>query len=1054
MGGMTLRERVAQLVMAWLTGGYASGDDAAFLQIESLVSEERIGGLVMSVGTPLGYVSQLNRLQSAARTPLLVTADFESGPGFRVGGIYALPSMLELGGATMLPPAMALGATDDEALAYEAGRITGAEARALGVHLAFAPVLDVNNNPANPIINTRSFGEDPLRVGELGAAFIRGARDAGLLTTAKHFPGHGDTGTDSHVALPVIPGDRARLDSLELVPFRRAIAEGVDAVMTAHVAAPAILGPDAPPATLSSYFMTDVLRGDLGFGGVLFTDALGMAAIVDGYGTGEAAVRALEAGSDVLLMPPDAGEAIDAVVGAVEAGRLSALRIDASVRRILELKARAGLHRAAQVDAEAILDVVGVRSHTAFADSVARRSVTLVRDFAGTVPLDTASIRSILSVTFSRRGNFAAGRIFDRRLAGAFAVRRARVGFDSPSSVYDSLARVAASFDAVLLSAYVSPGAEAGAEDLPPEVRTFMAQLGERQPAAVISFGSPYLLNSLPDTESYLIAWGGAEASQRAAADALLGRSRITGRLPISLPPLHAVGEGLRRGPADGGRGPADVEDGAAGMEDEPADVERDPAGGRRDPAGNQRGPAGNQRGPAGGNTAWAREMEAEAAGMSSRLLAQADSVIESAIGAGAAPGVAIAVGRSCCLVRLRGYGRLDWDPGSPAVTDSSIYDLASLTKVVATTTAVMRLADRGDLSLDDPVGDYLPEWAEGWKRSVTIRHLLAHQGGLPPFRPFWRTLADRAEYRRAIADLEADYEPGTATVYSDIGFITLALVVETLASQPLGQYVGDAVFEPLGMKSTAFNPPASWRHMIAPTEIDTVYRKRHLVGEVHDENAYAMGGVAGHAGLFSSVRDLARFAGWMLNAAREGRGISAAAPLPSALASPLPSVLASPDPATVAHFTAQAGPESSRALGWDTRAEGLRAEGSPSARCAGCGAFGHTGFTGTSIWIDPELDLFVALLTNRVNPTRANRKHIALRRAVHEVVAAAVRGPAPEEDAAVETEAVGPAAGIGALLAGGPVPEDSALDKEAGRPAARAGAMLAGGPAAGEGSR
>ena len=323
--------------------------------------------------------------------PLLVAADFESGAGFRVSGIYALPNMLEMSGATMLPPAMALGATDDEDLARIAGSITGTEARALGVQLAFAPVLDVNNNPANPIINTRSYGEDPERVAALGAAFIRGARGAGLLTTAKHFPGHGDTGTDSHLALPIIPGDRARLDSLELVPFRRAIEEGVDAVMTAHVAAPAILGPGAPPATLSPYFMTEMLRGDLGFDGVLFTDALDMAAVTDGYGAGEAAIRALEAGSDVLLMPREPLRAIAAVEGAVRSGRLTAERIEASARRVLTLKARAGLDQgAAAIDADRLWTSVGTEFNRESAREIATRSITLVRDEDEAIPLDGA----------------------------------------------------------------------------------------------------------------------------------------------------------------------------------------------------------------------------------------------------------------------------------------------------------------------------------------------------------------------------------------------------------------------------------------------------------------------------------------------------------------------------------------------------------------------------------------------------------------------------------------------------------------------------------------
>ena len=978
LAALTPRERVAQLVMVWMSGGYASADDEELSRVEALAAEDGIGGIVISLGTPLGYAWRLDRLQSRARVPLLVTADFETGAGFRVSGVYALPNMLAMAGATVLPPAMALGAADDEELAHIAGRITGTEARALGVHLTFAPVLDVNNNPANPIINTRSFGEDPARVAALGAAFIQGARETGLLTTAKHFPGHGDTGTDSHVALPVIPGDRTRLDSLELVPFRRAIEEGVDAVMTAHVAAPAILGPGAPPATLSPYFMTEMLRDDLGFDGVLFTDALDMGAIADGYGTGEAAIRALEAGADVLLMPREPLRAIAAVEGAMRTGRLTPERIDASVRRLLTLKARAGLAAPddAALDDSPLRTTVGTEDNRRAAETIAARSITLARDQRAVIPFDPRDTRSVLSVTFAATRDLAAGRAFDARLRGSVRVRSARVGFDTHPDVYESLARVARSVDAVTVSAYVRPGAAGRDGDLPSEIPAFLDALDAAGANTVlVSFGSPYLLTSVPHASAYLLAWGGGESSQTAAADALLG-APITGRLPISLPPWHAIGDGLDRGA---------------------------PALARAHP-----------RHP------W--EDIPENAGMDPAALARADELIETAIRDGATPGAALVVGRGDRVVRLRGYGRLDWSEtdaetfprerlagvqeevrarefaargaAAPArealatVTDSSLYDLASLTKVIATTTAVMQLVDWGDLTLDTPIGAHLPEWSEGWKRDVTVRHLLTHRGGLPPFRPFWRTLRGEEEYRAAFAALDPDYAPGTETVYSDIGLMTLAFLVEEITGRAFDAGLYETVFRPLGMRDTWFNPPNSLRRRVAPTEIDTVYRHRHVLGEVHDENAHAIGGVAGHAGLFSTARDLAAFSAWVLAAAREGRGLAPAdRPGPARGALTLSRRLRAPAPATVAQFVARADTASSRALGWDT----------PSGRSSagdyfGERAFGHTGFTGTSMWMDPELDLYVVLLTNRVNPTRENQKHVALRRAVHDAVATAIR--------------------------------------------------------------
>jgi beta-N-acetylhexosaminidase len=285
LASLSLREAVGQLIMPWMPGAYTSTTGPEFQEFSRYVREAGIGGVAISIGLPHSYGAKLNALQAEARIPLLVSSDFENGgPGMRINHSYALPSLLPQGGGTSFPPTMAFGAIGDETFAREYGRITAVEARAVGVHLNFAPVLDVNSNPLNPIINTRAFGEDPQEVARLGAAYLAGAREGGVLTTAKHFPGHGDTRTDSHVELPVVDADRERLDRMELVPFRRAVAEGVDAVMTAHVAVPGILGPDGPPATLSSFFLTELLREEMGFHGLLLTDAIRMRAISDGYG--------------------------------------------------------------------------------------------------------------------------------------------------------------------------------------------------------------------------------------------------------------------------------------------------------------------------------------------------------------------------------------------------------------------------------------------------------------------------------------------------------------------------------------------------------------------------------------------------------------------------------------------------------------------------------------------------------------------------------------------------------------------------------------------------
>ena len=1023
---LTLRQAVAQLVILWIPGGYASASDADFEELLGWV-EEGLGGVSISIGVPDAYVAKLNRLQARAPVPLLVTADFENGgPGMRINHSYALPSLLAQGGGTSFPPTMAFGAAGDEELAFEYGRVTAEEARAVGVHWLFAPVLDVNSNPDNPVINTRSFGEDPEAVGRLGAAFIRGARAGGALTTAKHFPGHGDTQTDSHIELPVIAADQDRLDRVELRPFRMAVDAGVDAVMTAHVAVPGVLGDDRP-ATLSPHFMTDVLRGEMAFGGILFTDALRMGAITDGYGAGEAAVLALEAGSDVVLAPAGIGVTVDAVAEAVESGRISRERIDLSVRRLLEAKARLGLHEGALVDPAAVAARVGTAANRALADRAAAASMNLVRDANEVLPLAPGS--RVLSVTYARSDDLLAGRTFDATLRGlsggatpgnpATATRlgllTARVGPDTPWPVYDSLLNVARGMDAVVVGAYVPPRSGAGSVGVPATFRSFVQGLNrlEGTGTAVVSFGNPYLLSAFPGAGTYLAAWGGWEVSQNAAARAVVGAAPISGRLPVSIPPLHTLGDGLDRAMA------ATRVTGEAAT---PIDPLRE-AGfipGAEPGAGVAQT---DQDAPSGGPGRWRaaeplpdcnvlvgavdfasafcrlgsaivslREVDPARAGLSPDSLAALDDFILAALADSAASGAALAVVRRGQLVRLRGYGRLDHDPAAPPVTPASIFDMASLTKVVATTSAAMILVQRGAITLDDLVVDHLPWWGEGdpAKSRVTIRQLLVHRAGLPPFRRFFLEMEGREAYEAAIGGLPLDRPPGEATVYSDIGLMTVAFIVEEVTGRPFEAFLQDELWRPLGMADTGFNPDPGLWHRVATTELDESYRGYHVHGVVHDENAHAIGGVAGHAGLFSSARDLAVFVQMMLD-----RGV--AAPCRADQVSGLPCHRRRFGPVAifaqgqVDRMTRRQAPESSRALGWDTPSQRSSAGDYFSAR-----SFGHTGYTGTSIWIDPTQELAVILLTNRVNPTRENGKHIPLRRGVHDRVARAITDTPP----------------------------------------------------------
>jgi beta-glucosidase-like glycosyl hydrolase/CubicO group peptidase (beta-lactamase class C family) len=968
LGGLTLDELVGQLVIEWIPGGYAAPTSADFDPLARWVVEDRIGGVSPSIGTPHAYVAKLNALQELAEIPLLVAADFENGgPGMRINGSYALPSMLPQGGGTAFPPTMAFGAIGEERFAYEYGRITAVEARATGVHLLFAPVLDVNSNPDNPVIATRAFGGDPALVARLGAAFVRGARDGGAFTTGKHFPGHGDTSVDSHLGIPVVDADRPRLDAVELVPFVRAIDEGVDAIMTAHVQMPGVLGPGMPPATLSPRLLTGLLRDDLGFDGLVLTDALTMRGITDAYGIGEAAVRAVEAGADVILSPSDVPVAIGAVVSAVHEGRLTRERIERSARRILELKARLRLHRNRFVSMERVDEVVGSGAHVAFADTVAARSITLVRDDARLVPMDATSPDATVHVRYAPSRWLWAGRAFSAGLAERIPfVEEVSLDERSDSAAYAAAGQALAGAARVIVSAYASAAAGSGPQSLPERLRDLVAASVAERPTVLVALGNPYLLAALPGVGSYMIAWGNREASQRAAVAALFGEEAISGRLPIDLPPLYDIGHGLDRAKVTTRVAAHTIDDPlvAAGIV---ARADRGRVfGSNQDVA------------------------DAASVGMSAEGLARVDSIIRAAIADSAASAAALAIGRRGRLVSLRGFGELAWGSGRPT-TPTSIFDLASLSKVVGTTTATMMLVGEGRLDLDALVVSYLPWWSRGDERKgeVTVRQLLLHRTGLPPFRRWFFDIEGVEAYKSAAADEPLEVAPGTRTAYSDIGIMTLAWVIEEVAGQSLDAFLQERLWDPLGMLETRYRPASILLPRIAATELDTIWRNELVWGRVHDENADAMGGVAGHAGLFSTAVDLSVFARMMLNG-----GVAPACAPGSLPGEPCPVARAEArrlvEADVLEAFTTRYDETSSRALGWDTPAGRSSAGDFFGAR-----AFGHTGYTGTSIWMDRDLDLWVILLTNRVHPTRENQKHVPLRRAVHDAAALAVVDPA-----------------------------------------------------------
>ena len=536
LDSLPLRDRIAQLVVPWIPGHYAAFDDSLFTRMQNWVDSLHVGGLIISIGSPLDVAAKLNRLQTRSPLPLLIASDLEGGSHFR------------LVGGTPFPSNMGVGAAGREADAYEIGRITALEGRAVGIHLTFAPVADLNNNPANPIINTRSFGEDPRDVARLVAASVRGLQDFGMLATAKHFPGHGDTGTDSHVSLPLITAPWIRFDTLELVPFRAAVDAGVAFVMSAHIAVPGLTGDSTRPATLSADVITGVLRDSLGFRGMIVTDALNMGGIVNAYGGGEGAVLAFLAGADLLLQPADPALAIDAMEQAVLTGRVDEGELNRAVRRVLALKRQIGLFKRRTVELDSVPEVVGSARFLATARDIAQRAIVLVSDSLGVVDSLRQGPRTVTLIAYGDEGGPAVGNGVAAQLRSlGYPVSMFRIWPASGPASYDSAQALARKNSTVIFTASVRATAWRGSIGLPVALAELIDLVAADKPTVLVSLGSPYIIAQTPRVSSYLIGWTSNPITEWAVGRALGGQAEITGHLPIAVPPHYVAGYGLQR---------------------------------------------------------------------------------------------------------------------------------------------------------------------------------------------------------------------------------------------------------------------------------------------------------------------------------------------------------------------------------------------------------------------------------------------------------------------------------------------------------------------------
>jgi beta-glucosidase-like glycosyl hydrolase/CubicO group peptidase (beta-lactamase class C family) len=656
LNSLTLKEKIAQLVQIRIPGKFINLQSQEFKDIRDQIRRNRFGGVVLFAGNVYESAVLINELQAVSRLPLLVSADFERGAAFRIAD------------TTSFPWAMALGATGSEDLAYRQGLVTAQESRALGVHWILAPVLDVNNNPDNPVINIRSFGEDPSLVARLGAAFIRGAKKGGVLTAAKHFPGHGDTAVDSHVGLPVVESDLERLNSIEFAPFRSAIEAGVDSIMTAHVAVPEVTGERKEPATLSPEILTGILRGTLKFQGLVVTDALEMAGITDRYWCGLAAVRAIQAGADVLLLPPDAAVAVNEIERAVQRGDITRQRINQSVRKILEAKRRLGLHQNRLVSIRHIGNSVASPQNIALTREIADRSITVVKDSGRLLPINALNDPRIFSLVLASDLETSPGALFQAEMRRRFPSMRtawsnARVNDELLAAIDGAVDQS----DLIVCSTLVRLTSGQDTISLPVSQRAIIKKLlasGKR--LIWISFGNPYVLRLAPETGTYVCAFSYSEASQVAAARALAGEIDINGRMPVSIPDWAKAGDGLRIPRLDMILSPAPL----------------------------------------------------EALGLPQDAFDQSRQILASAVETGVFSGASLVVG-------YQGKTALDLSVGKTALPAQSgaIYNLDSFSKTVHTASGIMLVEESGRLLPESDVTDYVPELKTSGK--TPIRDLL-----------------------------------------------------------------------------------------------------------------------------------------------------------------------------------------------------------------------------------------------------------------------------------------------------------------------------------------
>jgi len=936
---LTPEQRIAQLMVVRLSSINTATRVVTFYEkeVEAAVRDFGVGGICLFQGGPVRQALLVNRMQALSRVPILMTIDGENGLGMRLDSVSGLPRQ------------MMLGALRDPKIVYEYGRWVAEQCRRMGIQVHYAPVDDANNTPANPVINDRSFGDDRQRVAELGLLYMKGMQDAGVMASAKHFPGHGDVSVDSHYDLPVIRKDLRQLDSIELYPFRALIREGVGSVMVAHLSIPAVDDRPNRPSSISFANVTTLLRDTLGFRGLTFTDALEMKGVTKYFPDGEASVEALIAGHDMLCLPGDVTTVVEKVKDAIRKKRLAWADIDARVRKVLIEKYRHGLADLRPVELKGLADDLNRRSPE-LRRRLTENAITLVRHDPRSLPLETDGKARVVVVSLGT----SADNDFTRRMrlhydadVFHFAYRR------PPHEVPSIMELLRTRYDKVVVAVH-------GLTRFPGQNRTFgmsEAALGlaagaiEAKPSAVVLFGNPYAAaGSLGNAGSLLVCYEDEPIAHEVAADMVAGLRAPQGRLPVAIRDNMPSGTGLTL--------PVLPRSGTL------------------------------------------------ATGAPTNPFPAIDSLAEDAIRQRAAPGCVVLVAHKGRVVYHKAFGHQAYD-STRAMTPETLFDMASVTKICATTLSVMKLYDEGRIRLDATLGDYLP-WTRGSdKAGIRLRELLIHQAGLKAFIPFYRETIDtttgipkegfyaseqkdgygirvkdgmymRTDFRDTMYRriLQSAVAPNPGYVYSDNDFILLGKVVEAVTGRALDEYAAATFYRPMGLVSPSFNPVDRFPvRQIAPTEAETLFRRSLVHGYVHDPGAALFGGVAGHAGLFSSAHDIAALMQMLLNKGElNGRRYLS--------------------DTTVDLFTAYHSAISRRGLGFDKpeKDNATRKDPYPTLSASPL-TFGHTGFTGTCAWADPKEDLVFVFLSNRVHPDGSNRLlRMNVRSNIHEAVYQALR--------------------------------------------------------------